>query len=391
MSEEIRLSSKIGQRVNWLVGAFVSHDREHGAYASYATTLDGKDVSFLYGGDNPIANTEYAVFGNATVNITGKLSVQIGVRENLYKNSAYNYNYGGQIVDLFFGGPSPVIHPPVTTNNSAFTWLVNPKYSFLPDAMAYVRISSGYRIGGVNFLTPPEVASGAPLSFGPDRTINYEVGFKGTFLHHALTLDAAAYHIDWEGIQTQENDYVIVDGATIGFGYMTNAGSAKSDGLELSLEAHPAKGLTLTGQASINDAALAKDLPVLTGVYGTRGTRLPYAAPFSGGFTLRQEIPLANNWLGYIGGDLNYISKRLQEFALSAGTPRFVDPAYTMINLQAGLKKRDWLINLYVTNAGNTLTYLGLQTTYTIGTTLQNTDENVPRPRTFGLSVTKTF
>jgi outer membrane receptor protein involved in Fe transport len=69
-----------------------------------------------------------------------------------------------------------------------------------------------------------------------DKTENYELGLKGSFLDRKLSADVSVYSIDWNNIQLKLS--------TNGYGYNGNAGGAKSEGLEAFVVAKPLNGLT---------------------------------------------------------------------------------------------------------------------------------------------------
>jgi len=80
--------------------------------------------------------------------------------------------------------------------------------------MVYARLASGYRPGG------PNTVPGTPAQYNPDKTYNYEIGLKADVLEHRLSLETAAYYIDWRNIQVP-----LLNGLG---GYTGNAGEAKS-------------------------------------------------------------------------------------------------------------------------------------------------------------------
>ena len=48
------------------------------------------------------------------------------------------------------------------------------------------------------------MGSSAATTFGPDRVVNYEVGFKGYVVPGTLSLDLSLFQIDWTDIQLQD-------------------------------------------------------------------------------------------------------------------------------------------------------------------------------------------
>ncbi len=127
--------------------------------------------------------------------------------------------------------------------------------------MAYARVASGFRPGGGNLVFP-----GVPVTFDPDKTYNYEVGLKGDFLNHALSVDTSLYYIDWRNIQVLER-------TTTNHAYTGNGGRAKSEGVEFAVTGRPWTGFTVTGWADYDKAVLTENLPATATVVGVVGDR----------------------------------------------------------------------------------------------------------------------
>ena len=66
-----------------------------------------------------------------------------------------------------------------------------------------------------------------PATYGPDKTVNYELGYKGAFLDRRLELETALFYIDWTNIQlTALNEY--------DEGFTVNGNKARSQGAQFS-------------------------------------------------------------------------------------------------------------------------------------------------------------
>ena len=104
----------------------------------------------------------------------------------------------------------------------------NLTWHITPDTMAYYTFSQGYRPGAFNRTEAGEVkiwvdtATGValpngvaktaadsqarqfnkPLSYGPDSLTNNEIGIKSEFLQHRLLVNASAYSMNWQNVQT---------------------------------------------------------------------------------------------------------------------------------------------------------------------------------------------
>jgi iron complex outermembrane recepter protein len=383
ISQEVRLSSSISTWLDWLTGVFYTHQSGNLAQdieAADSTTgaVVGQSVD-----SNPTETTlwESAAFAEATTHITDHFDFQFGARESWNHLSSYSETTGAA-VETFYGA-SPYIPPPQAADGHAFTYLITPDYKISPDLMIYARIASGYRIGGSNFPRP-----GVPLSYKPDTTTDYEIGIKSDFFDHALTVDASAYYIDWKDIQLEANQSGT---GTCNCSFETNGATAKSEGLELAVEAHPAPGTKVSLNGSFNNAVLTQDLPaeaVNAGAYAVAGDRLPYSARASGSIGIEQDIFHFADGTVAAGADGAYVSARSSEFT-AEGTPRLVYPAYFALNLHVGAHYGPWQYNLFLNNVGDKRGIIGGSNTFT---------GEEPRyyaaiiqPRTVGLSIDRSF
>ncbi len=370
-TQEIRLSGSIGARIDWLVGAFYDHVNSkliETVLAANPTTgqIVGDLGSFL-STDPPSLFSEYALFTDWTWRLTDQFDVQVGGRESQDRTSPPPTIVTG-ILGTAFCGSLPCVFPAgsVTTDHS-FTYLVTPRFKISQDLMVYARLASGYRPGGSNSQPTP-----LPV-YKPDSTENYEIGIKGNALQHMLSFDASVYYIKWKDIQIQLRDPLTNDV------YLGNGAGAKSQGVELSIEARPVTGLTVSAWTAWDDAVLTEAT-----AYGAAGDRLPNSSRFSANLALRQEFPLTSTVTGFVSGSESYIGSRQGVFV--SAPPRQNYPAYAKTDLQAGARCRSWTLTLF---ANNVMDRRGLLSGG-IGS-LNSNDFYVIQPRTIGLSLSKTF
>lgn len=376
ISQEFHLSSSQGRMVDWLAGVFYTHENSPVDLPSNnVDPTTGAQTGLLIDYYYPSTLTEYALFADVTFHITDRLDLQIGGRESKNRQTS-NETDSGPLVPAYDGFPSPFVYPTERTSGSAFTYLFTPEFKISQNFMVYARLTSGYRLGGPNLGA---VVYNLPLQYAPDKTTNWELGTKGSFFDGALTLDASAYYIDWKQIQ------IIL---TLPNGrYNANGGNAKSQGVEFTMQARPARGLTISADTSLNDARLTQNLPPASSAFGSSGERLPYSEPYSGSLSVDQEWPLSRDWVGFVGGRVSYVGAREGEFRLSLSVPRIHFPAYTEEDLRFGVRDGSWVVNLFVNNVSNVHGMAGgggnyAQSAYNIF---------YIQPRTLGLSRVKSF
>jgi outer membrane receptor protein involved in Fe transport len=371
-SQEVRLSRPLGRRLDWLLGAFYTDEKVNTHEITWAADAAGVVSGQIY--DLNFSNTyrEYAAFSGLTYHFTDQFNVQLGGRAIDLRQS-FAALWSGPFLSAI-GAPNPSNFPKNVTKDHAFTYLVTPQYKASEDLMIYARLASGYRAGGPNFLP----ALGTPLSYKPDSTQNYEIGVKGAAFDRALSFDASLYHIDWKDLQVY-----MLNKAT-GSAFFANTGSAKSEGLELSVEVVPRRGTTATAWIAWNNAVLTQDFPSTSVATGHTGDRLPFSSRFSGSASLDQKFPLGGNMTGFIGGSVSYVGERFDVFA--AGPQRQRLPGYAQTDLRVGVEYGPWRANLYVNNVADRLGVIsggiGNQIPY---------DFRYIQPRTVGMTVSRVF
>jgi len=363
-SQELRFSGSITPHFDWLAGGFFTN--EHAPFVEALSAVNPATavpmgsiliISF------PSTYKEFAGFADLTYHFTDRFDVQLGGRESHDKQTLVQTQTLLGKVAAIHGGSS----------ENAFTYLVTPRYRVSSDLMLYARLASGFRPGGINAIggTPT-----VPLTYGPDKTLNYEVGTKGAVLNHLLTFDASLYYIDWKGIQLSLMQN--------GLGYRDNGGRARSRGAELSLEARPLRGMLMAAWVAWNDAELTQSFPVTSTVFGRDGDRLPNSSKFSANFSLDQDFPLVADWSGFVGGSVSYVGNRVGVFTATAAQRQYF-PAYAKTDLRLGARYETWTVNAFINNVSDER---GIFTGNLLGT--QPFIDYI-QPRTAGLSVTKTF
>jgi len=368
VSQELRAVVPIGERIEFLAAGFYSHDTTPTANKRLSATdkVTGDISGPLAFYDLPASFTEYAAFGTLTYHVSDRFEIQSGVRESRFKETDASH----------FSGP--LFATPVDrvsrSDASAFTYLITPKFTLSRDLMLYARLASGYRPGGAN--TSGAIAGGAPAQFKPDKTQNYEVGLKGDFLEHILSVDASIYRINWNDIQIRLFN---------AFPYSSNGGDAKSEGIELSATLRPLRGLTISGWVAYDNAVLTNNFPAFSTSYGRAGDRLPDSAPWSGYLSVDESFALSDNMTGFVGGSFSVMGRRMNVFSASATAPRRDLPAYRRLDLQAGLSYHNWSGHLYVNNVGDERGILNRDAF------VESTAVVYIQPRTVGLNVSRAF
>jgi iron complex outermembrane recepter protein len=371
-TQELRASFPLGQRIDWLWGAFYTDEDITVFSRTEAVDAAATPAGVLFAQViGPIGFEEVAAFTTMTVQFTDRWDVQFGGRYSENRQT-------GQVVSSgAFVGPDPILVTLPKTDDSAFTYLVTPRMKISPDLMMYARLASGYRPGGANFACG---VPGVPCSFEPDKTQNYDIGIKGTVLEGALTYDFSAYYIDWKNIQI--NQLLAPDGFNT---FTDNVSRADSQGVELSVDWRPWDGTTLTAWVAYNQAELSETF-VAAGASGESGDRLPFGSRISGYTAIDQTFRLRESTTAYIGASASYVGDRKGKFQ-PLGVERETFPSYVQLDLRTGATFDSWSVDLFVNNL-----------TDKRGVLRGGVDANfIPsyftyiQPRTIGITVGKTF
>jgi iron complex outermembrane receptor protein len=377
-TQELRLSVPFADRFDWLLGGFFDHDSapDQYQYIEAENTTTGQGVGQYYTTVFPRTFREYAAFTDLTYHVTSQLNIQFGGRYSATKEHDDPNVKGGPYTLAVLHVPAPDVIPAVEARSDAFTYLVTPQFKLSTDFMVYARLASGYRPGGpnVNALAVPTL----PSKYESDKTENYEVGLKGDFLEHRLSVDASLYYIDWKNIQIGLLD------PTTHLSYQANGGGAKSEGVEISVAAKPWTGMTISAWVDYDDAVLTEAFPKTATVYGAPGDRLPDSSKFSGNISPQQEFPFWGDMTGFLGATVSYVGDRVSLFQSTA--VRQVFPAYAQTDLRAGTRFGSWTANFFVNNVADRRGVLDGGRGYLIPYAYYYI-----RPRTIGLNISKAF
>lgn len=372
-TQEVRLSSTGKRPLEWLIGAFYSNAYtdipQSFNFSQAPSTVGHLTAEQFYESDTEPRTRQIAGFGELTYNITDRLAATAGVRVFDVKQNTLSTGSG----ILNGGDTSQRLRAHVSSSTQKYLL----KYEVTPNNQIYVQAVQGYRNGGPNYAVPLAACgadlarlgySSAPTSYGPDKLWNYEIGSKNQFAGGRVTINGAAYYIDWTNIQNSV-------GLTCGFGFIANSGRATSKGFELEASVRPVAGLSLNGSISYANARIKR---AAAGTQAHVGDRLPLSPDWSGNVSAQYDRSLGGSLDGFVRGELNYVGKRWNQFA-GYGPAAVELDAYTTANLRAGVQGEKWSVALFATNLFNThIVYFR-----SVGGTAYNV---VGQPRTIGLT-----
>lgn len=392
-TQELRLTSKPGQRFLWQIGGFFTYERAANGQLLFLRQLNGKPFT----GDEAILNTlakieipstytEYAAFANATYNFTDRLSLGAGVR-----GSRNQQDFSENVTE---GIILPIANTPGSSDETVVDFMVSPKFKIDDTKSLYVRIASGYQPGGPNVALP-----GVPPSVGSSTALSYEGGLKSEFLDHRLLFDIAGYHIDLSDIQVG----AIVNNVTA----LVNGGAATSNGVEFTIGYRPIKALSFAVNGAYTNATLSDDAPSLN---GKAGDRLPFIPEFQISvtadyyFTLWQahSEPVAvadskdakasvtqvagsggRTWIGHVGAGYRWVGET--ESAVESSPTAYRQDSYGALDLTADVSNGRYTIRAFARNVTDERVYQTITPVNTISGTVDHLAGVPIQPRTVGI------
>jgi len=213
-SEEVNISSKIGDRVDWVAGLF--YFRNWYFTGPNQINLGAPTESLL-------KSEAFAAFADATVRLTDSLFLVGGMR----------YSWEKKTVTL--AHPFGTSAVPVTDSWNSFTPRVILRYQLADRTNIYASYSKGFKSGTIDQTG---------LLIQPEKIDAFELGFKTAT--RTLRFDASTFYYNYSNLQDSQT----VQG---GGGLLTSQGNvaaAKIYGAEAQIDFTPVENLNLFGGVS---------------------------------------------------------------------------------------------------------------------------------------------
>lgn len=186
----------------------------------YAQALP--DIPVQYEGIFPSEVESFALFGDARVRVTDRLTALLGFRYDRETNAieaTQTTAFAGTFPDPAAYGPlAPLIaglnagvqslvdqaagSAPLSERTfKAFLPKIGVEMAWTPDLATSFVVQRGYRSGGSSSNT----ARSQVFPYDPEYTWNYELSLRSRWLNGRLTLNANAFYIDWTDQQASVN------------------------------------------------------------------------------------------------------------------------------------------------------------------------------------------
>ncbi len=397
-TEELRFSNTdTSSRLNWVAGIYYNEYWTHAGYTEVTGSLEGEAQTLFgftemqrygvppvpihydqdYGGDlhqygsdifdhkdQELRDKEIAAYAEINYNVTEALQLTLGLRQS---------EVGFRYHQSFYGPVNSNNNPTLangleslgSTDEKPFTPKFGVKYQFDDGVMGYVTAAKGFRPGGINARISPNICGPAaatygltvddlPKSYKSDTVWSYEAGAKATLFGGSVQLNGDVYRIDWKNVQATQSP-----GAGCGIVFTTNAGGARSQGVELESQAILFEGMTANFAFEYDDAeytstAVAIHGPLKDLNVALKGQKLA-VPPMTVNFGARYSLPTSGDWLPYVRADFRLATGYNQSmFGLGGYQPDNNHVKSTQnLNLRFGVEYNQYDINLFVTNLTN--------------------------------------
>ena len=337
LSQEITISHQ-QPRLSWVGGMFLFSESDHQTFWS-----DQPAAPFQRRLDPRVTADSRAVFGQATIGLTSRLSATAGVR---YTREGKDIdNAGGRYVleDPSVPIPGSLYSYSDSIAHSAWTPKIGLEMKLPNRALAYVSATRGFKSGGFN------LSSTAPgRGYAPEWAWSYEGGWKGALMGGRSRFSTSAFVTDYTNLQVQ---------TPIGIGVLDirNAAAATIRGIEVEGTSMIGRGIEAGGHLAWLDATYDQYIAVaVEGFTGdVSGNRLNNAPEWTGRLWIQ--------WTGDIG-----YSHRL---SISAESTAQSTVFYTPFNdavqrqnpygllgarVEYGPGHRRWTVGAYARNLTNT-------------------------------------
>jgi len=417
-TQELRLVSTGDGPFNWIVGGFYSNFEIDQLFQEFTPGLDvffaeafpeewsgnlRPDALEFYQALNDEV-TETAAFGELGYQITDAWQVTVGARWFKFEDD-FEVGVAFPWADTVRGGaPSDSIFPNTNAadiDDDDVIYKFNTSYDFSDDLMAFLTVSEGYRVGGVN---PVPACNDETLGQGgcalpnellikSDTTTNYEIGMHSQW-GDSVIFNGSLYYIDWDDIQLAD----VTENGSLPI--ITNGSSARSMGVEMSGQWYITDTLLMSGSYAYTDAELTDDAPGLVGgIDGEDGDRLPGSPEHQAYLAMNYGLPLSD------GSDLEFDWSMTftSDVITKAGERDNGEElsSFALHNVSATWFKDAFRVTLYADNVFDKYAETGVRldesfirsvdTGFGTSFDLRRYYHNVVRPRQVGLRLTYNF
>jgi outer membrane receptor protein involved in Fe transport len=374
-TQELHITSTHGRRIEWIAGAFFSHEMTQylskGFAFDYAYHPNAVADPFLPGSALPATYKEWAVFGDVTWRITDRIDLTGGIRR-AHDDQKYTA--------IYYADPlTPTQYQPGHSAERVGTWMSTANYHFTSDVTLHARAATGYQPGFAE--SPAILGPGSTPFVKPESVRNYEVGLKSTFLSGTARANLTLFHILQHNAQLDSPP---------GFGLSDlNGENVTAKGGEFETSYEPLPGLKVAYSAAYTQAQATFDSNACCVLDVYQLNNVPKWSMF---LTVAHDWSVADSWLAHVGGAVRWVGWEWNSTVSYSPPPSVVLPSYTVLDLNAGLARGRIGLKAFVRNLTDKRAYLsGNVVTDWTGFVAEQVNYVILQPRTVGIGFDYAF
>ncbi len=387
ITQEVRAQSNDKDAfIVWTAGFFYSWDKQgqqslfgNGQSFFGSALIDGKygQRQWIDGYDEQIAG-----YANIDVNVYEGLKLTAGVR---ISDTKYNYVYNADGVIN-----ETVSHNTGSKDETPITPKFGISYQIDPTDFIYATAAKGFRPGGGQEPVPaafcdnelPAGLTTSPSTYNSDSVWSYEAGAKSGFFGGRLRIDASVYVIDWSNIEQNVR-------LACGFTYVTNLGSATSQGGDLSARLLVTDALSVGGNVGYNDTTVDQNNAQGKSILFYAGDRIG-GPPLSASVWGQYDFKVMGDSDAFVRADYSFHSRTPSQDPRTFGFDSDLQgaPAVGFLSMRVGVNYEGWEVSAFANNITNAEQYLS-KSHDIVGATLYY-DQSY-RPPTVGVTAVYRF
>jgi iron complex outermembrane receptor protein len=336
-SQELTLAHRT-PRLTWIAGVFLFDDHDDGQVevTLYVPRIQIRPFS-------TVDARAWALFGQATYNLSRRLSLTGGVRYSDEQKDIHGTGGMYQLNTAILANPASFYDFLDRATYDAWTPKASIQFQASPETFVYFSATRGFKSGGLN-STAMAPGGGA---FQPEFAWSYEGGLKRTIADGRVYVNTAVFYNDYKDLQVQTF-------SRPGVIEVSNAGLATIRGIEVEAAAAAGRGVQLAGHFSWLDATY--DRYLVRGpdsvTLDAAGNRLTNAPEWSGSISAVYQLATGGAGTASVRSDVSWQSR---VFFTPVNDAIETQRAYGLLRLRAGFepKNRRWEVAVYVRNLAN--------------------------------------
>lgn len=351
-TQELRITSPSYNTITYVAGLYYyENELDYDQTQIFNPPFSQQPTTAGFNNLSTVTNTSYAVFGQATWNITDVARLSVGLR---YNDDRITLDQ--TVTNILAGANVATGSRSTTVDETNLQWRIIGEYDIADDKMVYATVARGYKGPGANTLASGLTAT-KPI-VDPEIPTNYEAGLKSEWLEGSLRLNVSVFLTEFEDFQASLSD----NGIPPNF-YLANAGELETKGVEFEVTWQASENLLVTGNVASIDASFkefngAECYPSQTVAQGCvggqqdlSGADLPFSPDLSVNLFARYDIPLEDMpFNAYVQGAYHWQDEAQLN---STNDPLTINDSYGLADFALGFVSDDEIYEaqIFVKNA----------------------------------------